>query len=337
MADAKVLIVDDVESNLFVVRKLMLSYGLTVDTATSGQEAIERIKGGGAYDIVFMDHMMPEMDGIEAAKKIREMGIETPIIALTANDAEGSREMFLAEGLNEMLSKPVNKAALEKILADWIKPGNAGAARNDAPAESGAGTALWKKIEQIPGLSVQIGLDRVSGQRDVYEKLLKLTVREFDNHLHNLNNFLAAGDLKGFSIEVHGLKSALANIGVMELSARARELEDASGGGDAAFCTENLPRFLEGLGSLNTSLVGIFSEDAASRGPVELPPELPKIFDRLKAAFEKNDFAAIDDGMESLNALNSAGALKAEIDKINEAVLMIDYDGALNVMRKLLA
>ena len=333
---AKVLIVDDVESNLYVVKKIMASYGLTVDTATSGSEAIDKIKGGGAYDIVFMDHLMPEMDGVEAAKSIRSLGVTIPVIALTASDGAGSKELFLAAGMNDLLTKPVNTAALEKMLADFL-PGKFGGPPGEAAAGAAAESAadVWKKIEQIEELSVQTGLSRVSGRRDVYEKLLKMTIKEFEKSVTTLNAFLAAGDMHNFSIEVHGMKSALANIGAMELSAQARDLETASGGGDAAFCAANLPRFLETLGGLNARLVEAFAQESQNSGLAEIPPELPAIFEKLKTAFGKNDFAAIDDAMESLAALNPGGALKEGIEKINEAVLMIDYKGALDVMQKL--
>ena len=331
---AKVLIVDDVESNLYVVKKLMASYGLTVDTVTSGSAAIDKIKGGAAYDIVFMDHLMPEMDGVEATKIIRELGVTIPVIALTASDGAGSKEMFLDAGMNDLLTKPVDKALLEKLLADLL-PGKLAGAPEAANAAAEPDAGLWQKIEQIKELSIQTGLDRVSGQREVYEKLLKMTMNEFEKCVTTLNDLLAAGDMRNFSIEVHGMKSALANIGAMEISAQARDLENASGGGDAAFCAANLPSFLEALGGLNARLTEAFAQTNQSRGPVEIPPELPSIFEKLKAAFGKNDFAAIDDAMESLAALAPGGALKEEIDKINEAVLMIDYKGAMDVMQKL--
>ena len=337
---ANVLIVDDVESNLFVVKKLMKPYGMTVDTVTSGPQAIDKIKGGAVYDIIFMDHMMPEMDGVEATKIIRETGINTPIIALTANEAEGAGEMFLAAGMNGLLTKPVNKEALEKILAAQIPAGKFAdpegktAGANEAAPEIDAG--LRRGIEQIRGISVQTGLERVSGHWDVYEKLLRLTVKEHDKFENNLNNFLAAGDLRGFAIEVHGLKSVLANIGVMELSARARTLEDESNNGNAGFCASELPSFLEGYNAFISALAQAFEKDKQKHGLPELPPELPSIFDKLKKAFDTNDFEAIDEGMENLNALNPAGALKEEIDKINEAVLTLDYNSALEVMKKLL-
>ncbi|MDR3200873.1 MAG: response regulator, partial [Spirochaetales bacterium] len=123
----KVLVVDDVETNLYVARGLLLLYGLHVDCAKSGQEAITRIREEEIpYDLVFMDHMMPDMDGVEAAGLIRAINTEyarsLPIIALTANAIVGMREMFLEKGFNDYLSKPISRSKLDEILIKWIHP-----------------------------------------------------------------------------------------------------------------------------------------------------------------------------------------------------------------------
>ena len=119
---ARVLLVDDMDMILFVIKEQLLRFGLQVDTAASGLEAVEKSKHN-VYDIVFMDHLMPEMDGIEAAKEIRKLKAEyekLPIIALTSNVDSDAEEMFLASGLNGFLSKPVAKQKLEETLKKWL-------------------------------------------------------------------------------------------------------------------------------------------------------------------------------------------------------------------------
>jgi CheY-like chemotaxis protein len=118
----RALLVDDMDMILFVVKEKLSQYGLAVDTALSGHEAIEKIKCE-KYDIVFMDHMMPDMDGIETTQKIRKLGPEykkIPIIALTANTDSGIKEMFFKKGFNDFLLKPVITEKLEKILKNWM-------------------------------------------------------------------------------------------------------------------------------------------------------------------------------------------------------------------------
>jgi len=118
----KVLIVDDNETNIYVVRKMLSFYKLQIETAVSGFESIEKVKEN-KYDIVFMDHMMPEMDGIEAVKEIRKLGREyekMPIIALSANAVSGMKEMFLENRFNGFLSKPIIIKELDEILNKFL-------------------------------------------------------------------------------------------------------------------------------------------------------------------------------------------------------------------------
>ncbi|MDR2554429.1 MAG: response regulator [Fibromonadaceae bacterium] len=123
--NAKVLVVDDIDANLKVVKGLMQPYKMQVDLCTSGAEAIEKVKANG-YDLVFIDHMMPEMDGVEATKLIRKIESENPyyanlpIIALTANAVSGVKEMFLSNGFNDFLSKPIDIIDLNSILEKWL-------------------------------------------------------------------------------------------------------------------------------------------------------------------------------------------------------------------------
>jgi PAS domain S-box-containing protein len=121
MPYGSVLIVDDVGTNLYVAKGLMAPYELTIDTAESGFEAIEKIKDGKVYDIVFMDHMMPEMDGVETTKKLRAIGYNQPIVALTANAVMGQAEMFLSNGFDDFISKPIDIRQLNAILNKMIR------------------------------------------------------------------------------------------------------------------------------------------------------------------------------------------------------------------------
>ena len=258
--DAKILVVDDNMINLNVVCGLLQLCKITAETAMSGREAIELVREN-QYDIVFMDHMMPEMDGAEAVKIIRQMGVTSPIIALTANAVTGARELLLASGMNDFLSKPIIKSSFISILKNWIPAGKLieppaviGEAETDINRE------LWHNIKQIKGLSVHTGLERVAGQRDIYEKSLELTIKGIEKSEKNLGEFLAAGDLHNFTIEVHGIKSSLANIGAMELSARAYELELASERKDAAFCALHLPSFLREIKEFGSELTEAFAK-----------------------------------------------------------------------------
>ena len=337
--NVRILVVDDNKINLNVAVGLLGLCKITAETAASGPQAIELIRRN-EYDIVFMDHMMPEMNGAEATKIIRGMGINVPIIAFTANAVTGVRESLLEAGMNDFLSKPILKASLIQVLKDWLPAEKLIDQTPEAVSAGGTEVEMddeefWNKLEQIDELSVKTGLNAVSGQRDVYEKSLSLMIKEIEKCDSNLKEFLAAGDMRNFCIEAHSMKGSLANIGATALSEHARDLETASGKADAHFCASNLPPFLDRLNSLHFELKGAFAKKTQPQGPIEIPPELPLIFKEMTDAFGEMNFAAIDEAMGKLDALEITGA-KGEIEKLKDAVLIMDYDGAAEVMQKLL-
>ncbi|MCL2044071.1 MAG: transporter substrate-binding domain-containing protein [Treponema sp.] len=343
--DANVLVVDDNTINLNVACGLLQLSQINADTAVSGRQAIEMIMQK-QYDLVFMDHMMPELDGVETSKIIRASGITVPIIALTANAIADAKDEFLAAGMNDVLTKPIVKALFNNMLIRWL-PAEKCIKMPGILPDAGRTEALvmtadtfWQKIESIEGLSIRTGLDMVSGQRDVYEKSLKLAIKEIEKCDKNLNKFLSSANMRGFTIEAHSMKGSLTGIGAAELSALALELENAANNDDISFCADHLPAFLERLSVLREKLEEAFAEKTQKlHGAPEVTPELAKallpIFDQLEAAFTETDFSAIDEGIKSLNAFNPEGPLKEVIEKIKDAVLVMDYDAAVEVMENI--
>jgi CheY-like chemotaxis protein len=122
-AEARVLVVDDIELNLDICAAMLESFGIKPGLAQSGKQAIE-LAGGNVYDLIFMDHMMPEMDGLETTRRIRELGPckNVPIIALTANVIDGARQMFKENNFNDFLAKPIDFDALNRCLRKWLPP-----------------------------------------------------------------------------------------------------------------------------------------------------------------------------------------------------------------------
>jgi CheY-like chemotaxis protein len=338
--EAKVLVVDDNTINLNVAFGLLQLCKITPRTVLSGPEAIELIREN-QYDIVFMDHMIPGMDGIEATRIIRDMGNETPIIALTANAIAGMKDVFLAAGMNDWLTKPIEKPMLKKILADWIPQEKLTITKKHdktvpfAKTEAEQNDDFFADLENIPGLSVQTGLGRVSGLRDVYKRSLKLAIKEIEKCKRNLSRFLQSEDMHNFSVEVHGMKGSLANLGVMELSAKAFDLETASSNGDIAFCTSNLPPFLDELNILYSALLEAFPKKEDNHEPVEISQEISGYFSEMTTALERMDFKEIDKAMEYLNSLNPDGALNEELEEIKDAVLIMNYEAAKEIIKKL--
>ena len=338
--DARIIVVDDNKVNLNVSFGLLRLYKITADMALSGAQALEMIKRN-KYDLIFMDHMMPEMDGIETTRLIREMGVEAPVIALTANAIVGVREMFLAAGMNDLLTKPIKKEELKRLLYEWLPKEKL--IINSAKTDSGEKAKIdgkkgfWHKISMINEISMQTGLDRVSGQSDVYEKSLRLTIKEIKKCCELLTGFLAQGDLSNFRIETHSIKSSLANIGAMELASQASELENASERGDAGFCASCLPGFLTEIKGLGDKLKKAFAQPAQSEGSFKNVSDFFPVFEKLITAIEKYDFKLIDKEIKYLDTLNPDNELKEKIDNIKDAVLLLDYDTAIRIMNELMS
>ncbi|MDR1024271.1 MAG: response regulator, partial [Treponema sp.] len=189
MPYGKVLVVDDLETNLDVMLGLLMPYGLQVDTALSGREAVDAIlKGEVRYDLVFMDHMMPEMDGVEAVRIIRsetsgEYARTVPVIVLTANAVAGNREMFLESGFNDFISKPIDIKRLDVTLNQWIRDKQSGAVLREAELQRGAGRRIedgeldaggrWLLEHPVEGIDFPAALARYGNNGAAYLPILK--------------------------------------------------------------------------------------------------------------------------------------------------------------------
>jgi signal transduction histidine kinase/CheY-like chemotaxis protein/HPt (histidine-containing phosphotransfer) domain-containing protein len=232
MPYGSVLVVDDVETNLYVASGLMAPYGLNIDTADSGFEALEKIKNGVVYDIVFMDHFMPKMDGIEAAKIMRDQGYAHPIVALTANALSGQAEIFFANGFDDFISKPIDirqlNAVLNKLVRDKQPPEVIAAARKQAkkPRENSP-QSIDSHLAEI---FVRDAEKAAAALKDIHER-----------------NVYTDEDIQAYIINIHAMKSALANIGETELSAFASRLEEIGHQRDTAVLSDETPAFLEKL------------------------------------------------------------------------------------------
>jgi signal transduction histidine kinase/CheY-like chemotaxis protein/HPt (histidine-containing phosphotransfer) domain-containing protein len=239
MPYGKVLIVDDVESNLYVAKGLMASYELSIDTAVSGFEVIEKIKNGNIFDVIFMDHMMPVMDGIETTKTIRGLGYKGPIVALTANALTGQMEIFLENGFDGFISKPIDirqlNASLNKFVRDKQPPEVIEAARQQRAASE-----LKKDVDVTTDYSVDPQLKNIF-KRDAEKAVLELET------LYEKRNTWNDNDIQIYIVTVHSMKSALANIKETELSSSASTLEQAGRERDTSFMTSETPAFLNSL------------------------------------------------------------------------------------------
>ena len=251
MPYGKVLIVDDVKSNLFVARGLLTPYGLQIDSIDNGVEAVEKIRNGNVYDIIFMDHMMPIMDGVEAVKQIRGMGYTRPIVALTANAIAGQAQMFLENGFDAFISKPIDSRKLNSILKDFIRdkqpPEVLEAARQEQLQKNARANknpaGKKKKLSELEEIFLIDAGNAVNILEGLYARI----------------NELSEKDMELYRVTVHGSKSALNNIGETDLSETARKLELAAKENDTAVLSKETPAFISELKAVIDKLT-VYSE-----------------------------------------------------------------------------
>ena len=206
MPYGKVLVVDDVESNLVVAKGLLMPYGLTIETTNSGLDAIELVKSGNEYDIIFIDYMMPDINGIAVAKTLRNLGYKHPIVALTANAILGQKELFLSNGFDGFISKPININELNAHLVKFI--------HNKYPQEV-IDKAIQTMIENSYSTTLIQAFCRDARQAiEIINEFLEKP--EWDSSIFNM-----------YTIKVHAVKGALINIGEHGLAKTAADLEDA--------------------------------------------------------------------------------------------------------------
>lgn len=237
--DARVLVVDDNEMNLAVVKALLKKTKIQVTVCMSGRECLDITKREH-FDVILLDHMMPEMDGIETLHRLmseENKCSSVPVIALTANAIVGARAEYINAGFANYLAKPIEGAGLEKMLLQYLPESKVKKADSKVPAASAEVKAEEKpaevKVENVekssaePCINRNIGLQYCAGDEDFYREMLELFSEGYDEAIANINDAFAAEDWKNYTIYVHGLKSSSLTIGEENLSAAAKELEFA--------------------------------------------------------------------------------------------------------------
>jgi signal transduction histidine kinase/DNA-binding response OmpR family regulator len=264
MSYAAVLVVDDVDINLDVARGMLKLYKLRIDCVTSGQEAVDRIREEKIrYSAIFMDHMMPGMDGIEAVRIIRneintEYARTIPIIALTANALKGNDEMFLRNGFQAFLSKPIDIIRLDQILHQWVRDKNKEKDLPSAlpPASSEETKKTEKKntglIEELESLEINAtaALARFANDKESYLHILGSFVVHAPSFIETLRAFKdkdISQNLESYRITAHSIKGSGRGIGADKLGDMAEKLEFAAKGGDVAFIEVNNGIFIEAM------------------------------------------------------------------------------------------
>uniref|UniRef100_UPI0002555422 ATP-binding protein n=1 Tax=Treponema primitia TaxID=88058 RepID=UPI0002555422 len=328
--DARLLIVDDIVTNLNVAKGLLSLYQTDITTATGGREAVELIKRN-RYDIVFMDHMMPEMDGIEATAAIRAWEDEqpehtknVPIIALTANAVTGMKEMFLSKGFNDYLSKPIEISKLDGMMDKWIPP-----EKRVKPAPGTAPKRITETTDiHIDGVDTAKGLTMTGGNEAAYRKVLTTFRKDAWERLPLLEQVPNAQELSLFTTNVHALKSAAATIGAAAVSKKAEELEAAGRAGDIPLIEKELPHFYRELKKLAEQIGAALNSGAAADTGSDISRYLP-LFAKLREALRQEQPGLIHNILTELENKPINAETKELISSISNSVLMTEFENAL--------
>ena len=338
MPYGSVLIVDDVEMNIYVARGLMAPYGLNIDSADSGFAAIDKVNDGNVYDVIFMDHMMPKMDGIETTKIIRESGYDQPIVALTANAVVGQSEIFLSNGFNDFVSKPIDVRQLNTVLNRLIRDKQTPEVLEDARRQAEKEKAHSAVAEPQGSASAQAASSNGEAGRPAIDPVFaEVFVRDAKKVLTVLDDICERGDyeneddLRSYIINVHGIKGALANIKVMDLSAAALKLETAGREGDFGVIASETPGFLDSLRAFTEGLIpdpGGEESDAGDDDTAFLQEKLLII----KAACEEYDESAADAVISELKGMAWSRRTKDLLNAISEYLLHSDFDEAVQAI-----
>jgi len=348
--DFKALVVDDNSVNLTVAEGLMSTYKLKVDKAPGGQEAIDKCKEN-KYDIIFMDQMMPEVDGVVAMHEIRKLNEfyekECKIIVLTADAMSGVRDRLMEEGFDEYLCKPLEIHRLEAVLKQFVPSNLISVVENngikvehveslDEDATIDEEYELVKLSEKL-GISADIFKKKVKdcgGQLSDYVSICETAARSYEERINKMRESQAVGDYDRYMITVHSLKRSVASLGAMSIAEEAKQQEEAGKHKDYELIDMRMNALINDYASfmqkIKVHVLGISDEEPK---PTNVVPgaewtkdEMTKVARRISALVEEYDFAAIYELLDSVKELEMGPQTKAVFDGFSEVMADMDID-----------
>ncbi len=346
--EAKILVVDDTETNHLVVKGLLKQTLLQIDSALSGYEMLDKIKTT-SYDIILLDHRMPGMDGIETLAKMRELpnhlNKNVPVIALTANALSGAREMYAEAGFVDYMSKPVDGVRLEKLLMQYLP-----AEKVYLPDDE---RYVTQKAEEVPSEQVLgsnhilrtlfeawgLDLDAAFGNCGDEATLLQVLGhfhRTIEDKATLLEHYLADGNFRDYTILVHGLKSSSRLFGAMELSNMAAELEKAGNEGNTSFIRTTNPDFLDLYRSYKVILAPFDAEEMNSgkRLPLLEKERLQEAYQAMLEYAEVYDYNGADEVIRLLKNYSIPESQQQAFSEIKRLLLSVQRDELLSALQK---
>jgi len=329
--DVRVLVVDDNKMSLTLAKNLISSFGIRVDCAGSGEEAIDMMEAVH-YHLAFMDYLMPGTDGAETTEKIRQKeGVyyqEIPIIALTGED-EPDVELFLKAGMNDYVSKPLGKDSLEKILQKWIPE-----ITMSSPIGEDNESETGKDLPDIQGIVVEEGIKN-SGGYDAFLSFLEDFYKLIDAKSSLLEEYLADGWIKEYAIEVHALKHSARIIGAMELSKYFQQLENLAKLGDVKSVAALTPEVLKMYRGMKSILAPYAIKENVGSKHVSTE-DIIFCLRGMQEAVEAFDMDCVDLAMEQLEEFCLPEKCDVFMEKLRVAVADVAMENILVITEEMI-
>ncbi|MBQ4523907.1 MAG: response regulator [Lachnospiraceae bacterium] len=352
MSGKRILVVDDNATNLIIAKKLLEPYRLVVDTASGGEEAIRLVKNN-QYTLIFMDHMMPEKDGIETTREIRQLELPycktVPIVALTANAVYGAKKELISAGFDDYVAKPIDVKQLEEVLYKYLALVSETGMTSETTMISETeitpeAEPVSKAIEKsdslfIKGIDVQGAMERIQINEEIYLNILQTYYADLRTKLQRIDQAKREGDIKNFVIDVHGLKSASASIGAMELSELSKELEMAGKKEQLDFIESHYDDFVCKANEVEENLKEFFAEETVD-GEENMSTDFPQ------QALDKRWIKAMTDACDDMDSQEIAKLMdelkgkhfneedSKKIQQITEYANQYDYDEIISVLQE---
>ncbi len=333
----KILVVDDNSTNLAIAKKLLEPYQLVVDTASGGYAAIAKVKEN-EYELIFMDHMMPELDGVETTNIIRGLDMayckEVPIVALTANAVYGSREELLAAGFDDYVAKPIEVKQLEAVLRKYLGRGlmDGMVSQSNQIKEEKAVTSDTTIV--IEGIDSAYAMQKMHLDEETYLKILKTYYNDLGAALNRIISAKSKGEIKEFVTDVHGIKSSSAGIGAMDLSELAKELEYAGKEENIGYIDEHMDDFVNSCENMLHVLRNIFSEDEEEVKESELSEIDKQWLHDISQACEDMDSFKASVLLDEIRGKRFSDDENRLVKKIEEYVNQYDYDEVVELIQE---
>ena len=342
-----VLVTDDNAINLRVAHGILSYYGLVVDTAGSGKEAIELCRAKN-YDFVFMDQMMPEMNGIEAMQEIRksdthyQKGGAGKIIVLTADAIKGAREELIKKGFDEYLGKPINVAQLERLFIRYLPPHKI--TYEEIPGDETPVDSEFLALERsLPGVDTQSGLSNCGGKLDDYLKVLKITYDYGEKQLQELKSAWDEKDYETYITKIHSIKSTSLNIGATGISSMARSQEEEGRAGNYAYIDKRMQDFQDAYRKLLSNIEKVLSSHNMLTTP-DIPsdesafelsePMLKQLYKNIGRHIDMFDFSKVFEMLEETKKFKIPDTHKETLDKIDSLMNDLDVDAIKEILEK---